>query len=110
MRFEECRFAFLVDLCDLQANRNLVVDALVARIYVDDVATGSENVRTAKVYLETGLNLNAAARALSVHRNTVAYLLKHLADRYGLDLSSPVDEPELVFQALLSSKLLFEDS
>lgn len=45
-----------------------------------------------------------------MHRNTVAYRLKHIAERYGVDLSTPVDDPGLVFRVLLSCKLLLGDS
>ena len=72
--------------------------------------TGSENVRTAKSYIETGFNLAATAQALSMHRNTVAYRLKHIAERYEVDLSSPITDPTLVFQVLLSAKMLLGEA
>ena len=108
--FEECRFAFFSELCNLEENTPLIVDADIARMFADDARSGSENVSTIKTYIETGFNLNATAKLLSVHRNTIAYRLKHIAERYGIDLSSPIDDPDLVFQVLLSAKALLGDS
>lgn len=110
VRFEECRFAFFSDVCNLDENKRLILDEQVARMYADDVQTGSENVLTAKTYIESGFNLSATAEALSIHRNTAAYRLKHMSDRYGIDLSSPIDNPNTLFQILLSCKLLLEDA
>jgi len=109
-RFEECQFSFFRNLCSLEENKDLVLDAAVLRMHADDQAAGTDNVLTAKTYIETGFNLNATAKAVSVHRNTVAYRLKHIADRYGVDLSTPVEDPSLVFRVLLSCKLLLSDS
>ena len=108
IRFEECRFADFVDLCDLEGNRALVVDANVARLHADDLQAGSQNMLTARTFIEAGFSLNATAKELSVHRNTVVYRLKLIHDSYGIDLSAPVEDRELVFQVLLSAKLLTE--
>ena len=39
-----------------------------------------------------------------------SFRLKHIADRYGIDLSTPVDDPGLVFRVLLSCKVLLGDA
>ena len=109
MFFEECRFAFLSEICSLGDNAGLIVDTRVARMRNDDISSGSENTLTAMKYIETGFNLNATAQHLSVHRNTVAYRLKHIAERYGIDLSSPISDFELVFFTLLSARILLEN-
>lgn len=108
VRFEDCRFAFFADICNLEENLKLVLDPNVAAMFAEDEARGSQNALTAKLYIETGFNLNATAEALSVHRNTVAYRLRHIANHYGIDLSSPVEDKELIFQTLLSCRLLLE--
>ena len=50
--------------------------------------------------------LNDAADALSVHRNTIAYRLRHIREKYGIDLSNAADDNDLVFQVLLSCMIL----
>lgn len=110
MRFEECWFPFFVEWCDLKGNRSLIIDARASHMFADDRAAGSENASTVKAYIETGFNLNATAQRMSIHRNTVAYRLKHVQERYGIDLSAPIEDPLLVFRILLSCKLLLGDA
>ena len=107
--FEQCRFSYLASLCDFGQNADFIRDGKVKRMHDDDCAAGAENTLTIKTYIETGLNLNATAKRLNVHRNTVAYRLKQIAERYGIDLSSPVNDSDLIFQTLLSCKILLGD-
>lgn len=44
---------------------------------------------TLETYLRLSANINAVARALSVHRNTVRYRLRRVADILGVDLDDP---------------------
>ena len=106
MRFEQCRFAFFSELCNLNDNEDLVVDERLAKMHLDDIATGSENVRTIETVIKSAFNLNDAADALSVHRNTIAYRLRHIREKYGIDLSNAADDNDLVFQVLLSCMIL----
>jgi len=108
--FEDCQFAFMRSVCLLDENKDTLLDAAVAHMHADDLESGTDNVLTAKTYIETGFNLNATAQAISVHRNTVAYRLKQIHDRYGIDLSVPVADHDLVFRVLLSCKILLGDS
>lgn len=110
MRFEDCQFAYFREVCALDQSKDLVIDANVARMHADDLKAQTDNVLTAKTFIETGFNLNATAQAISIHRNTAAYRLKQIADRYGIDLSAPVSDPGLVFRVLLSCKILLGDS
>lgn len=106
LRFEQCRFAFFSDLCNLNDNRDLVVDERISKMYSDDIATGSENVQTLETLIKSAFNLNDAANALSVHRNTIAYRLRHIREKYGIDLSNATNDNDLVFQVLLSCMVL----
>ena len=106
--FEQCKFAYFIDICKLEDNAAFVIDAHAARMFEDDKKTGAENTLTIKTYIESGFNLNATAKLLSVHRNTVVYRLKLIHDRYGIDLATAAEDSELVFQILLSTKLLTE--
>ncbi|MBC9821270.1 helix-turn-helix domain-containing protein [Terrabacter sp. MAHUQ-38] len=75
--------------------RALAGDAPARRILVDRIhrpLAGSGHaplLDTATAYLESGGSLEASARALFVHPNTVRYRLGRISDVTGYDLSTP---------------------
>jgi DNA-binding PucR family transcriptional regulator len=71
---------------DVTAHRRLV-DSIVAPL----VAAGGELLRTLAAYLEGGGALEACARALYVHPNTVRYRLRRVAEVTGYSPSEPRD-------------------
>ncbi|HPF80666.1 PucR family transcriptional regulator [Nostocoides australiense] len=82
---------------ELLAERALIGDmparsALVTRIVRPLAeAGGGELLRTATAYLDGGRNLEATARVLFVHPNTVRYRLGRIAELTGYDLGDPHD-------------------
>lgn len=82
---------------DLLAERALIGDlparnALRSRIVGPlTQISGGDLMRTATAYLETGRSIEATARALFVHANTVRYRLARIAELTGYDLSDPHD-------------------
>ncbi|HRC41754.1 PucR family transcriptional regulator [Nostocoides sp.] len=82
---------------DLLAERALVGDsparnALISRVVRPLTAvSGGELLRTAAAYLECGRSLEASARTLFVHTNTVRYRLARIAEVTGYDLAQPHD-------------------
>jgi purine catabolism regulator len=48
----------------------------------------SELVPSLKIYLQEGVNLNSAARALFIHRHTLRYRLEQIADILKVDIDS----------------------
>ncbi len=79
---------------DLLAERALAGDAPAGRVLVDRVyrplRTGSKGLlETATAYLDSGGGLEAAARVLFVHPNTVRYRLGRICDITGYDLTHP---------------------
>ncbi|MBC5810832.1 MAG: helix-turn-helix domain-containing protein [Candidatus Eremiobacteraeota bacterium] len=60
------------------------------RAYDDKHQT--ELVRTLRLYFEVGQNVKTAAGELSVHRHTVFYRLRQIADITSLDLDGPHDQ------------------
>jgi hypothetical protein len=52
----------------------------------------TELVRTLELYFELGQNVKTAAAALSVHRHTVFYRLRQIAEIAGLKLDNPHDQ------------------
>ena len=104
--FDDCWFAYLVDICRLDKCGRFLIDRRVAAMYQDDIRMQSQNTLTAQAFIECGFRINNTAEALFVHRNTVIYRLKSIRDRYGLDLVNPVQEPDFVCRILLSAKLL----
>jgi hypothetical protein len=71
---------------DVAARRTLVVQA-----YAPLLASQGSLLETLSAYLGTGRSLEAAARTLYVHPNTVRYRLKRVADVTGWD---PLDARE----------------
>jgi DNA-binding PucR family transcriptional regulator len=75
--------------------RALAGDAPARRILVDRIhrplsaAGHAPLLDTATAYLESGGSLEASARALFVHPNTVRYRLGRISDVTGYDLSTP---------------------
>lgn len=79
-----------VDADELLPERVLVGDAaarrqLVARAYEPLAASTGALLETIEAYLGTGRSLEAAARALYVHPNTVRYRLRRVTDVTGWD-------------------------
>jgi hypothetical protein len=71
---------------DQQARRTLVAD-----VYGPVAEAGPVVVETLAAYLETGGSVEAAARLLFVHPNTVRYRLRRVGDTCGLTPSEPRD-------------------
>ena len=75
--------------------RALAGDSPARRILVDRIyrplAAGRQSplLQTATAYLETGGSLEASAKILFVHPNTVRYRLGRIADVTGYDLTTP---------------------
>ncbi|NNH22982.1 PucR family transcriptional regulator, partial [Pseudokineococcus marinus] len=79
---------------DVRARR-----ALLDVVYRPLVAAGGALAQTVTTYLEQGRSLEATARLLFVHPNTVRYRLRKAADATGWDATSPRDA--LVLQVAL---------
>ncbi|TDE13558.1 PucR family transcriptional regulator [Jiangella asiatica] len=64
---------------------------LVAELYVPIAEAGPVVLETLAAYLETGASVEAAARLLFVHPNTVRYRLRRVTDVVGLTPTDPRD-------------------
>ena len=65
--------------------------ALLDRVHAPVVAAGPAFADTVTTYLETGRSLEATARTLFVHPNTVRYRLRRVAELTGWDATRPRD-------------------
>lgn len=65
--------------------------ALVDRVHHPLVSAGGALLDTVTTYLETGGSLEASARVLFVHPNTVRYRLRRAIDVCGYDVTHPRD-------------------
>lgn len=98
-----------VDAEDLLPERAVSGDPSALRLLVESVvapleAAGGELLRTLAAYLEGGGALEACARALFVHPNTVRYRLRRVSELTGRSPSDPRDA--LVLRtALLAGRL-----
>ena len=77
---------------------------LVDQVYRPLAASGAALFDTAAVYLEGGGGLEATARVLFVHPNTVRYRLGRIATVTGYDLAQP-REAHVVRMALAVGRL-----
>jgi PucR C-terminal helix-turn-helix domain/GGDEF-like domain len=66
-------------------------DYLVEHVFRPVVAAGGDLLETVATYLEQGGSLEATARALFVHANTVRYRLRRLAELTGYAAGTPRD-------------------
>jgi DNA-binding PucR family transcriptional regulator len=78
----------------LLAERALAGDPLARSALQEQVATrlqvaGGEVLETVRAVLSSGGNLEASARAIFVHPNTVRYRLKRAAELTGLSATDP---------------------
>jgi len=79
-----------------------ILGALVAY----DRAHAADLVLTLEVFFRENANASQTARALNVHRNTLAYRLQRIAEITGADLDDP--EVRLAFQLALKVRKLAE--
>ena len=94
---------------DLLPERVLSGDAPARRMLIDQVyrplaGSGASLFETATVYLDGGGGLEATARVLFVHPNTVRYRLGRIAALTGYDLTQP-REAHVVRMALAVGRL-----
>ena len=67
----------------LTANRYYTI---IRAIHAEDVASGSDLLKTIETLLEHQGNKQKAAQALFVHRNTLSQRLRKISDRWGVNL------------------------
>ena len=94
---------------DLLPERVLTGDGPARRALVDRVhrpldAAGGSLLQTVSTYLEAGGSLEASARVLFVHPNTIRYRLRRAIDVCGYDVTTPRDA-HLVRVALTLGRL-----
>ncbi len=65
--------------------------ALLDHVHAPVVAAGAAFAETVSTYLESGRSLEATARTLFVHPNTVRYRLRRVAEITGWDATRPRD-------------------
>jgi purine catabolism regulator len=84
-------YPLLYEGADVQALRAFASDALAPlRLYDEKHQTELE--RTLKLYFKVGQNVKTAAEALSVHRHTVFYRLRQIAEISGRSFENPHDQ------------------
>jgi hypothetical protein len=67
-------------------------DRILAPLRAYDEKHQTELIRTLRLYFEVGQNVKTAAAELSVHRHTVFYRLRQIAEISGHDLDSAHDQ------------------
>jgi DNA-binding PucR family transcriptional regulator len=67
------------------AGDSLAKQTLIEKVYEPLAATSPELLETLNAYLDSGRSLEATAKALFIHPNTVRYRLKRISDVIGWD-------------------------
>ncbi len=67
----------------------LAKQALISTYYLPLVSGSTELLQTLRAYLENGGSLEATAKSLFVHANTVRYRLRRIAETIGEDVTDP---------------------
>jgi sugar diacid utilization regulator len=93
-------------LCELVAAHPDLAEGPVARLREWDTAHGGALGQSLAAYLDAFGNVNAAARGLHVHPNTVRYRVRRAVEVSGLDLDDP--DQRLVATVLLRAEALSE--
>lgn len=75
--------------------------SVVLDIYKNDQIEHTEMFQTLFLYLHTGKSLRKTADLLYVHRNTVAYRMQKLCDRYQLEFKDEFEIFQLYYSCLL---------
>ncbi len=73
----------------LLAGDQLAKQALINRYYLPLVAGSADLLQTLRAYLEHGGSLEATAKSLFVHANTVRYRLRRIQELIGEDVTQP---------------------
>lgn len=93
-----CRLGAEMILDDVPARRKV---EFLRRVFPDrPLARLGEEMDLLEAYFLTEGSLNAAAATLFIHKNTLQYRLRRLAEETGLDVRKPSDAPTL-YLALL---------
>ncbi|MGO3180913.1 MAG: PucR family transcriptional regulator, partial [Brevibacterium linens] len=69
----------------------IALSELIERYYEPLTSGTGQLLKTVSAYVEFGSSLEATAKALSVHPNTVRYRLRKITDAIGLDPTSSRD-------------------
>ena len=81
-------YQLLSEIADVGSVESFVQQWLGALLDYDDIRHG-RLVETLSQYLESGGHYDTAAKALSLHRNTLRYRLRRIRELSGFDLSDP---------------------
>jgi PucR family transcriptional regulator, purine catabolism regulatory protein len=84
-------YPLLYEGADVQRLRGFASEALTPLRRYDDKHQ-KELERTLKIYFKLGQNVKTAAAALNVHRHTVFYRLRQIAEICARSLESPHDQ------------------
>ena len=72
-------------------------DDVLSRLEQADIDEQMQYVQSLRGYLENGLNLRQAASLQGIHRNTLAYRIRRIQERFGVDLENKNTCFELLF-------------
>lgn len=99
--FDQCAVQYILRCTD--ADRKwMSIYPPIRQYYETAGETGRENLEILRVYLKNNESVQAAARELFFHRNTLVYRLKKIESRLSLDL----ENAERCFYYLISLELL----
>ena len=102
--YEEVRFLRLVDQLKAADYPEDLLHPAVLKLMKLDQESGSDYLPTLAAYIGNGMNQTDTAKALDIHRTTLIYRLRRIAEYTNLDLTNS----ESLLHAAISLEMLKE--
>jgi hypothetical protein len=90
--------AALMEFVDAHQGDATLLGGVIGELHRSDTKVHTEYVRTLRAYLNNLCSVEATARELGVHRNTIAYRLQQMKRLAELNLEDPVQRLGLMLQ------------
>ncbi|WP_461215855.1 PucR family transcriptional regulator [Lacticaseibacillus sp. GG6-2] len=104
MQFRPKKAAELLHLIPAIESRSFVQEMLGPLLTLDNHTEAQELLRTLRLYLYHNLQINAVAKDLFIHRNTVTYRLQKIKQILKVDFQDPVSNERLNLALMLQDQ------
>ncbi|MCD8364196.1 MAG: helix-turn-helix domain-containing protein [Lachnospiraceae bacterium] len=99
--FDDYRLEYMLDRVKEELPFSMLCHPAISQLLAYDREHGTELNETLQAYLQSHMNMTAAAERIYVHRTTFCRRMNHIRSLTGLDL----DNPDTVLELMLSYRL-----